>query len=259
MEPDVKALSVADLTIHYQSSPVLWDITLDVPQGVCAGILGPNGAGKSTFMKASLGLIPIAFGSIHILGKPFAAVRKEIAYVPQKEAIDWEFPITVKELVLMGAYPKLGMLRFLKKSDKERALAALESVGLQSVAKRQINQLSGGQKQRAFLARALMQDARCYFLDEPLAGVDMASEEIIMELLHSLKKDKKTILMVHHDLGNVEKYFDVVILLNIRLVACGPTQEVFSKKTLALTYGRNLTLFDEAMKLHESRNQGLRE
>ena len=165
--------------------------------------------------------------------------------------------MSVKELVLMGIYPKLGMFRPLKKCHKEQALLALESVGLASVADRQINQLSGGQKQRAFLARALMQEAHCYFLDEPLAGVDMASEEIIMQLLHSLKRQDKTIFMIHHDLGSVEKYFDHCVLLNIRLVACGPTQEVFSKQNLSLAYGRNFTLFDEAMKVQESKSQGL--
>jgi manganese/zinc/iron transport system ATP- binding protein len=250
------ALSVTDLTVHYQSTPVLWDITLEVPQASFTCILGPNGAGKSTFMKAILGLVPVDFGGVKVLGRSISSVRKEIAYVPQREAIDWDFPITVKELVVMGIYPKLGMLRFIKKRDKDLALAALEKVGMLAFAERQINQLSGGQKQRAFLARALMQEASVYFLDEPLAGVDAASEEIIMELLGGLKTQNKTIFMVHHDLGSVEKYFDSVILLNVRLVAYGEPRKVLSSHNLSLAYGRSFALFDDAMRVFESKNQG---
>lgn len=251
------AVKVANLTVHYRSSPVLWDINLDVPQGALVGILGPNGAGKSTFMKVLLGLIAPLSGSIKILGKKFCEVRKRCAYVPQREAIDWDFPITVRQLVLMGRYPHLGPFRWTKKSDLEAVDHVLETVGLQDLKDRQISQLSGGQQQRAFLARALLQDPDIYFLDEPLAGVDHASEELIMTQLKHATSQNKTVLMVHHDLHSVEKYFSYLILLHVHLVKAGPTKSVFTKHNIQQAYGKNFTLFDEAVKLSQSLSQGL--
>lgn len=251
------ALKTHNLTIHYNDIPVLWDINLEVPRGKKIGILGPNGAGKSTLMKACLGLIPTAAGSIWILGHKLQSVRKKIAYVPQKESVDWDFPITVEELVLMGCYPKRGLFSRIKQSDYEAALKSLEAVGMKDYRYRQISQLSGGQQQRAFFARALMQDADIYFLDEPLAGVDHASEKIIMQVLSDLQKENKTILMIHHDLYSVEKYFDWLIVLNVRLLGCGPTKDVFSKDVLEKAYGKNFTLFDEAFKRSQGLSEGL--
>lgn len=257
MTDELFALKVQGLTVHYADLPVLWDIELTVPQGKMVGILGPNGAGKSTFLKAVLGLVPVVSGSMWILGQKGVEARSRVAYVPQREVIDWDFPITVKELVLMGAYPRLGLFSKVTKNDKKMALECLDAVGMLAFHDRQISQLSGGQQQRAFLARALLQKAEIYFLDEPIAGVDHASEEIIMSLLAALKKEKKTIFMIHHDLNNVEKYFDHLILLNIRLIASGKTAHVFTKELLKQAYGKNLTIFDEAMRLSHTRTSGL--
>jgi manganese/zinc/iron transport system ATP- binding protein len=251
------ALRVQGLTVHYQSVPVLWDIDLTIHQQQLVGIIGPNGAGKSTFMKAILGLVKPVSGSIWILGEALARVRQKIAYVPQREAIDWDFPITVKELVLMGCYPQLGLFRWVRKKEIAKAEHCLEMVGMQGLGNRQISQLSGGQQQRAFLARAILQDADVYFLDEPLAGVDHASESIIMELLRSLCRQGKTIFMVHHDLNSVQTYFDSVILLNVRLVASGLTSEVFTKRNLQQAYGKSFTLFDEVVKLSQNKTSGM--
>lgn len=232
------ALKVSNLTVRYDKSPALLDINLDVPTGKIVGILGPNGAGKSTLIKALLGLIKPVSGMISFHGKKIKSMRGKIAYIPQKETIDWSFPITVKELVLMGRYPKLGLLRWIKKEDEQAAEHSLKLVGMQDFSSRQISQLSGGQQQRAFLARALLQEAEVYFLDEPLSGVDHASEEIIMQILKKMKDDGKTIFMVHHDLNSVDSYFDWLILLNIRLIAAGEKEKVFTPHTLHEAYGK---------------------
>jgi len=252
-----RILEVSNLTVHYHSIPVLWDIHLELFQGSLTAILGPNGAGKSTLIKAILQTLKPVSGSILLFDKPFSQVRRRCAYVPQREAVDWDFPITVQELVLMGSYPKLGAFSRVKKSDKERCEHFLEVVGLQELAQRQISQLSGGQQQRAFLARALLQDPDFYFLDEPLAGIDHATEELIMQLLGDAVKKGKTVLMVHHDLNSVEKYFDWLILLNVRLVACGETKVVFTKEMLRACYGKNFALFDETLKLSQNKLSGM--
>ncbi|MBS0654260.1 MAG: metal ABC transporter ATP-binding protein [Verrucomicrobia bacterium] len=251
------ALKVQGLTVHYQSTPVLWDIDLAIPQGQLVGIIGPNGAGKSTFMKAILGLVRPTSGAVWMLGKEVKKVCKKIAYVPQKEAVDWDFPITVKELVLMGSFPKLGMFRLVGKKEHAKAMTYLEMVGMSDLCDRQISQLSGGQQQRAFLARALLQEADIYFLDEPLAGVDHASEEIIMELLKALRQEGKTAFLVHHDLNSVEKYFDSVILLNVRLIATGKTSEVFTKNNIRQAYGKSFALLDETLRLSQHKAAGV--
>lgn len=256
MVHNTKVLRVQGLTVHYQSVPVLWDIDLSIDSGQLVGIVGPNGAGKSTFMKAVLGLVKPVSGSIWVLEEKLARVRQKIAYVPQREAVDWDFPITVKELVLMGCFPQLGLFRWAGKKELLRAEKCLEMVGMADLGDRQISQLSGGQQQRAFLARALLQDAEVYFLDEPLAGVDHASEAIIMELLRSLRSQKKTVFMVHHDLNSVQTYFDSMILLNVRLVASGPTAEVFNKQHIGQAYGKSFTLFDEVVKLSQNKALG---
>lgn len=241
------ALTVSAMTVHYRDAPALWDISCEVPRGRLVGILGPNGAGKSTLMKAVLGLIKPISGSVRLLGQPVKQMRKRIAYIPQKEAIDWDFPITVRELVCMGRYPRYGLFRWQRREDVAAAMHCLQQVGMSEYADRQISQLSGGQQQRAFLARALLQDADLYFLDEPLVGVDHASEEIIMELLRGLQHEEKTIFMVHHNLDSAERYFDWVLLLNVQLIVSGPLETTFTRDHLAATYGKHFVMFDKRL------------
>ncbi len=251
------AIKVSNLTVHYHDSPVLWDIDLEIPQGAFVGVLGPNGAGKSTLLKAMLGLVPSVSGSCWVDDKPRSKMQKDIAYVPQKEAVDWDFPITVRQLVLMGCYSRCHFLQPISKTDHEFCEQCLEKVGIQEFADRQISQLSGGQQQRAFLARALMQKAKIYLLDEPLAGVDHTTEEIIIELLQGLAKENKTVLMVHHDLNRVEDYFSWVLLLNVHLIALGPTATTFTRQNIHKTYAKNFALLDETVKRSQSSLLGI--
>jgi manganese/zinc/iron transport system ATP- binding protein len=240
------ALEIHDMTVAYHRKPVLWDIDLVVPEGKLVGVVGPNGAGKTTLIKAVLGLLPLASGKVEIYGKPYDEQRQIIGYVPQRESVDWDFPVTVEDVVLMGTYGRLGWCRRPGRAEREVAAKCLEQVGLTKFAKRQIRQLSGGQQQRVFLARALAQEARVYFMDEPFAGVDAATEAAIIELLQQLRSERKTVFVVHHDLQTVRSYFDYVILLNMRLVACGPTETTFTNANLHETYGGRLTILDEA-------------
>ena len=238
-------LAVHDLTVAYQSKPVLWDVELNIPKGTLAGIVGPNGAGKSTLLKACLDLIPKTSGEALVYGKPYEQQRELIAYVPQRESVDWDFPISALDVVTMGTYQKLGWFKRITRSQKQQALEALEKVGISHLAKRQISQLSGGQQQRVFLARALVQEAEVYFMDEPFAAVDAATEQAIIELLQELNSKGKTVLCVHHDLATVSRYFDYLVLLNMRVVASGPTSETFTRENLQKTYGGKLNLLDD--------------
>jgi manganese/zinc/iron transport system ATP- binding protein len=240
------AVEVSDLTVAYGEKPVLWDVDLDVPAGTLTAVVGPNGAGKTTLIRAILGLVRPAAGRALIHGKPYDEQRRLVGYVPQRGSVDWDFPTSVLDVVTMGRYGRLGWLRRPGRADREAALAALEQVGMSDLAGRQISQLSGGQQQRVFLARALVQDAQLYFMDEPFAGVDAATEKAIVQILHDLRTSGKTALVVHHDLSTVPEYFDHVILLNMRIVASGPTDQVFTKENLHKTYGGRLTLLDEA-------------
>jgi manganese/zinc/iron transport system ATP- binding protein len=239
-------LSIHDMTVAYHRKPVLWDIDLDVPEGKLLGIVGPNGAGKSTLIKACLDLVPRASGQVRIYGKPYRKQRMQVAYVPQRESVDWDFPVSALDVVTMGRYGKIGWCMPVTKKHKRAAMEALERVGLADLAHRQISQLSGGQQQRTFLARALAQEAQIYFMDEPFAAVDAATEKAIVNILHDLKGQGKTALVVHHDLQTVAEYFDWTMLLNMRTVAMGPTDEVFTTENLQKTYGGKLTLLDEA-------------
>jgi manganese/zinc/iron transport system ATP- binding protein len=239
-------LDVHDVNVAYHRKPVLWDIDLTLREPSLVGIVGPNGAGKSTFIKAILGLVPLASGTIHILGKPVARQRQKIGYVPQRESVDWDFPVNVLDVVLMGTYGKLGWFRRPGKKERDWAMQCLAKVGLEEYAKRQIGQLSGGQQQRTFLARALAQHADIYFMDEPLAGVDAATEQTIFALLKELREEGKTVFVVHHDLRTVQSYFDQVILLNVRLIAYGPTERVFTEENLRQTYGGRLAILEKA-------------
>ena len=239
-------LSIHDMTVAYQRRPVLWDVDLDLPEGALIGVLGPNGAGKSTLLKAVLDLVPRVSGRILVYGKPYRQQRRLVAYVPQRESVDWDFPVCALDVVAMGLYRQIGWFRPVPRWAKDKALAALERLGIADYATRQISQLSGGQQQRVFLARALAQDARLYLMDEPLAAVDAATERVVIELLNELKHKGATVVAVHHDLQTVAEYFDHLILLNMRVVACGPTTEVFTERNLQQTYGGRLTILDRA-------------
>ncbi|APH69712.1 manganese ABC transporter ATP-binding protein MntB [Bacillus sp. LR_5] len=234
-----------NVTVAYHKKPVLQEITLQVPEGKLIGIIGPNGAGKSTLIKTILGLVPRASGDISIYGKDYKDQRTRIGYVPQRGSVDWDFPTNALDVVLMGRYGRIGLLKRPKKADVDMAKAALEKVGMLDYAKRQISQLSGGQQQRVFLARALCQDADIYFMDEPFAGVDAATERAIMTLLAELKEKGKTVLVVHHDLQTAEDYFDWILLLHLRKIAFGPAENVFTIENLQKTYGGRLTFLKD--------------
>ena len=242
---DAPPLEVHDLTVAYHRRPVLWDIDFAVPEGCLVGIVGPNGAGKSTLIKAALGLVPLASGWVRIYGKPYAEQRRLIGYVPQRESVDWDFPTDALDVVLMGRYGHLGWFRRPGKADRETAMDCLRKVGMADYASRQISQLSGGQQQRVFLARALAQNASLYLMDEPFSGVDAATEKAIVTLLNELKAQRKTVLVVHHDLQTVREYFDWVLMLNMRQIAVGPTSEVFNSANLQKTYGGRLNIVTE--------------
>ncbi|MEQ8241418.1 MAG: metal ABC transporter ATP-binding protein [Cyclobacteriaceae bacterium] len=246
---DNPALEIHDLTVSYDRKPVLWGVDLTVPVGSIAAIIGPNGAGKSTLIKSIMGLIDLSSGYSKIFGEDLNNIRFRVSYVPQKESVDWDFPASVLDVVMMGRYAAIGLFKRPRKADKEAALLALDQVGMLAFKERQISQLSGGQQQRVFLARALTQQADIYFMDEPFAGVDAATEKTIIQLLKKLATQGKTIIVVHHDLQSVNSYFDWVIMLNLRLVASGPTDEVFTTKLIEETYGGKLTLLSEVGEL----------
>lgn len=228
---------VRDLTVAYRDKPVLWDIDLTIPQGTLTAIIGPNGAGKSTLIKAILDLLPSAAGTVHIFGKPYKQQRQLVGYVPQRTSVDWDFPTTALDVVLMGVYGKLGWIKRPGKAEREWALQCMAKLGMAEYAERQISQLSGGQQQRVFLARALAQDAELYFMDEPFVGVDAVTERAIITLLQELRSAGKTVVCVHHDLDSAPEYFDWVVLLNVRLIAAGTFPTTFTQENLARTYG----------------------
>lgn len=243
--PEDCPLEVHDLTVAYHKKPVLWGVDLQVPPGKLIGIVGPNGAGKSTLIKAIMGLVPIAGGWVKIFGQPFKRSLTRVGYVPQRESVDWDFPVNVLDVVLMGRYGHLGLLKRPTRHDRDVARACLEKVRMLPFANRQISNLSGGQQQRVFLARALAQESDLYFMDEPFAGVDAATEAAIVTLLQELRDRGKTILVVHHDLPTAREYFDMLLLLNMRLVAFGPTPAIFTQELLQKTYGGRLTILSE--------------
>lgn len=256
----IPILDVHDVTVAYHQKPVLWDVDLTLHEPHLVGIIGPNGAGKSTLLKAILGLVPLASGTVSILGKPLNKQRHLVGYVPQRESVDWDFPISVLETVLLGTYGRLGWFRRPGKAERELARQNLDQVGLADFAHRQIGQLSGGQQQRVFLARALAQQAQVYFMDEPMAGVDAATERVIFDLLQKLHKEGKTVFVVHHDLRTVRDYFDFVVLLNLRLVGSGLTDQVFTPDKLQAAYGGRLAILDaaaEALRTREAAHDHL--
>lgn len=247
--PDSNAASPAvefhDVTVAYGRRPVLWNIDLAIGAPGLFGILGPNGAGKSTLLKAALGLVPLASGTVTLFGRPLAEVRGRVGYVPQRETVDWDFPVNVMDVVLMGTYARLGWLRRPGAAERDRARAALDRVGLADMAGRQIGRLSGGQQQRVFLARALAQDADLYFLDEPMAGVDARSQEQIFQVLADLRRAGRLVVVVHHDLRSAADWFDGAALVDMRLVAAGPTAAVLTPDNLRRTYAGHIDVLDE--------------
>lgn len=238
-------LEIHDLTVAYTKRPALYGIDLEVPQGSIVGVVGPNGAGKSTLIKAIMDLMPTASGWIKVFGKPFKKAVTRVGYVPQRESVDWDFPVNALDVVLMGRYGRLGLFRRPSKADKEIAMTCLEKVKMTPYAKRQISNLSGGQQQRVFLARALAQESDLYLMDEPFVGVDATTEAAIIEILRELQAHGKTLLVVHHDLTTAPEYFDRILLLNMRVVAYGKTEEVFTLDNLQNAYGGRLSILSE--------------
>ena len=228
---------------------VLSNIYTEIAEGSFCGILGPNGAGKSTLFKAILGLISTNSGKILIDDQPIQKQRKRVVYVPQKGDIDWQFPATVFDIVLMGRYPHMKLFQRFSKRDKHLATQALQQMGIENLKNRQIGELSGGQQQRVFLARAICQEAEIFLLDEPFVGVDITTEEKIVEILKQLAAQGKTLLVVHHDLSKVEDYFDHVILLNQRIVAAGETMTTFTDENINKTYGGQLTILHRTLEM----------
>lgn len=234
--PEHVLIRVEDLTMAYRSRPVLWDIDLDILRGSRTAIVGPNGAGKTTLIKGILELEKPLAGHILIDGEPFKKARRRIAYIPQAGSVNWDFPTTVEDVVLMGSYPRVGWVRRPRRSDKEAARRALEEMEMTEFADRQISQLSGGQRQRVFLARAICQQADIYIMDEPLTGVDVRTEAIIMDKIRQFQAEGKTTIAVHHDVASVPEHFDHVVLLNRQVIAAGPVEEALTPENLARAY-----------------------
>lgn len=241
MKEDV-SIEVHNLTVAYGGGPVLWDIDFSLPTGKIIGVIGPNGSGKTTLLKAIMGLLQPSSGFVKIFNKSLDDVRERVAYVPQRESVDWDFPASVFDVVMMGRYRKKNILKKTNKADIEIVEKSIEKVGLTQFRNRQISQLSGGQQQRVFIARALAQKADLYLMDEPFAGVDAGTESSILELLQEMKAAGKTVIIIHHDLQTVSEYFDYLVLLKTRLIAKGTLQEVFTKENLSNAYGGQLTL-----------------
>ncbi|WP_051329845.1 metal ABC transporter ATP-binding protein [Niveispirillum irakense] len=234
----VSPLTVAGLSVAYHRRLVLRDVDWTAPAGGLVAVIGPNGAGKSTFLKAVLGLVPPLTGTVEVFGRPLSRQRALIGYVPQRESVDWDFPVSALDVVTMGRYGLIGWGRRITGAHRRAAMEALDRVGLADLAKRQIGQLSGGQQQRVFLARALAQEARIYFMDEPLAGVDAATEQTILAVLRDLDAEGRTVICVHHDLQTVAATFDHVLMLNGGVVAAGPVAGTLTDANLRLTYGQ---------------------
>lgn len=253
------AIEVHDLTVTYNQKPALWDIDFEIPDGALVGIIGPNGSGKSTLVKSMMGIVEPSSGWVKIFDQDIEQVRHKVSYVPQRESVDWDFPTNVMDVVLMGRYGRSGLFRRLSKKDKRIAAESLEKVGMLQFAQRQIAQLSGGQQQRVFMARALAEQAEMYLMDEPFAGVDAATENSIFEVFQEIRDSGKTMMVVHHDLQSAAKYFDYIVLLNTRLIAAGPTEEVFTQELLQEAYGGKLSILDQIHAIIEQKGYPVRE
>lgn len=242
LPPAEAVVRLEDVTVAYGDRPALWDVDLEIPKGSLTAVVGPNGAGKTTLMKTMLGLLKPATGRIEILGESFAHSKGKVAFVPQRSSVDWDYPATVGDLALMGTHGSLPWWKPVGKEEKRRAREALEMVDLVGLADRPINQLSGGQQQRAFLARALSQDAPLLVLDEPFQGIDASTERAILDLFRNLRRIGRSLIVVHHDLHTVRDLFDFSVLLNVRVVAAGPTESTLNEENLRATYGPRLGL-----------------
>ena len=253
------SIETHNLTVSYNRRPVLWNIDFELPTGSIVGIIGPNGSGKTTLLKAIMGLVPTSSGYVKIFGKDLADVRQQISYVPQRESVDWDFPASVMDIVLMGRYKKSNLMRRISKEDREIAVEALEKVNMLEFSNRQISQLSGGQQQRVFIARSLAQGGDLYIMDEPFVGVDAATEEAILRLLADMKKEGKTVVVVHHDLQTAKDYFDWIVLLNTRMVAVGPKDEIFKEELLQEAYGGKLNVLSKVGDLMKEKAFNVRE
>lgn len=248
---EIPVIKIKNLTVSYHRKPAIRSVNLELKERGIIGIIGPNGAGKSTLLKAILNLVPIEHGSVSVFGESIAKVRHRISYVPQKEVIDWDFPVTVSDVVMMGRYAHLGVIQRPRNRDREIVDSAIDKIGMSEYRNRQIGNLSGGQQQRVFLARALAQESDILLLDEPFVGVDAATEQAIIELMHLLNKDGKMVIVVNHDLGKVQEYFQYLIMINQWLIAYGPTREVFKPDLLSRTYGGRLTILQKTEQLFE--------
>lgn len=241
----ISSISVSNLNVSYHGNDAIQNVSFSISQGKLVGVIGPNGAGKSTLIKAMLELIPRDTGEIEINGSHIKKVRKSVAYVPQRSNIDWDFPITVIDTVLLGTYPNLGLFKRPKKKEKALAYECLQKVRMEEFSERQIGELSGGQQQRVFMARALAQQAEIFFLDEPFVGIDVSSEETIINILKELRDEGKTVLVVHHDLSKASDYFDELILLNKELIGVGEVEEIFRSDMLAKAYNAQFPFLKE--------------
>jgi ABC-type Mn2+/Zn2+ transport system ATPase subunit len=241
----IHAMSVQNLHVSYHGQEAVRNVSFKTAPGNIVGVIGPNGAGKSTLLKSLLDLIPKDLGDIRIYGKPVKEVRQKIAYVPQRSNIDMDFPITVIDAVIIGTYPSLGIFKRPKKKEKEWAYECLRKVGMEEFSKRQIGELSGGQQQRVFLARALAQKAEMFFLDEPFVGIDVASEQTIIQILRELRNEGKTVVVVHHDLSKADAYFDELLLLNKELIKYGSVHEVIRPEVITKAYQGQLSFLEE--------------
>ena len=231
------ALAINNLYVSYNKQPVLWNVDAHIPRDILLAIVGPNGAGKTTLVKSILGLVKPLAGTIKIFGKPYQEHKQQIAYIPQRTSVDWDFPVTVFDVVMMGRYGHMGWFKRPTKNDYNKVYEALEKVNLLSLLNEPIGHLSGGQQQRTFLARALAQDACLYLMDEPFVGIDMKTEKIVAQTLKELRSSGKTIVVVHHDLQTVHEYFDWALVLNVERIACGPVNEVITQQYLHAAYG----------------------
>ena len=229
-------LRTEGLTVAYQGRPALWNVTLSLPRSGLTAVVGPNGAGKSTLLKAAVGLVPAVSGTAQVLGRGVGEARREVAYMPQRNSVDWDFPATALDVAAMGLYGRIGWFGRIRRHHREAARDALARVGMADLAERQIGQLSGGQRQRVFLARALAQEARLFLLDEPFAGIDTISEEAILDVLAELERNGRHVVCVHHDLRTVANYFDHVVLLSTTVLASGAPAEVLRDNTIRRAY-----------------------
>ncbi len=259
MQASKTAVDIHNLTVSYDKKPVLWDIDFEIPKGKITGIIGPNGSGKTTLLKSVMDILPVSSGKIEIFGKPLNKVRKRVSYVPQRESVDWDFPASVKDVVLMGRYSRSNIFKRLTKQDKNIAKQALEEVKMLDLADRQISQLSGGQQQRVFIARSLAQQADLYIMDEPFVGVDAVTEEAILKLLTQMNTEGKTVVIVHHDLQTAYQYFDWLVLLNTRLISSGAKEKVFTSENLHQAYGGKLNILSKIGDLIKEKEFSVRE